>query len=153
MSPIAAPVISELFKFRVPAVCCGATSTSSNNCAAVGDTMRPLICLPSAGPPLALTPNKFTFPWVPLLVLQNLEVTVKASDAPLGLGKTEEVVAGPSPLSSSQAGGVTTITSLHPHTTSHLEERSHSAGHSAPQADVGQMLPSDDTVVYGGEGG
>jgi hypothetical protein len=84
---------------------------------------------------------------------QNLEVTVSVSDAPLGLGKKEEVVAGPSYLSSSQAGGVTTITSLHPHTTSHSEAPSQSPGNTPLHADVGQMLPSDDAMVYGGEGG
>jgi hypothetical protein len=77
---------------------------------------------------------------------------VTVSDAPLGLGKTEEVVAGPSStVSSSQAGGVTTITSLHPHTKSHTEAASYSAGDTAPQPDVGEMLPSDDAMVYGGE--
>lgn len=46
-------------------------------------------------------------------------MTVTLSDAPLG-DKTENVVA--STTTTSKAGGVTTLTSLHPHTESHAEQ-------------------------------
>lgn len=83
-------------------------------------------------------------------------MTVTLSDAPLA-GKTENVVA--SATSTSQSGGVTTLTSFHPHTKSHAGavgtngvgsgHGSSSGGDSVPP-DLSAILPSDESKVFGG---
>lgn len=85
-------------------------------------------------------------------------MTVTLSDALLG-DKSQNVVA--SATSTSQAGGVTTLTSFHPHTKSHAGaagttggggghgSSSSSGGDSAPP-DLSAILNSDDSKVLGG---